>query len=60
MTQVIFVSRDGTESFHRLELPTQEERFEINWKVVLWEERCSAPTLRAGDRAGTPLTQALP
>lgn len=32
VTQVIFVSRGATECFHRLELPTQEERCGINWR----------------------------
>lgn len=52
MTQVIFVNRGANECFHRLKLPTEEERFGINWRVVLYEVRCSAPTLCFGDRAG--------
>lgn len=59
MTQVIFVSRGANECFHRLELPSKEKRFGMNWRVVLQEVRCSAPTLCSGDGAGRLLTQAL-
>lgn len=60
VTQVMFVSSGATECFHGLELPTQGEGFGVNWRAILWEGRCSAPTPRAGDRAGSLLTHVLP
>lgn len=44
MTQVVLVSSRATECFHGLELPTRREGFGINWRAILWEGRCSAPT----------------
>lgn len=44
VTQVVLVSSRATECFHGLELPTHGEGFGVDWRAILWEGRCSAPT----------------